>query len=120
MPQPGRTHQIGVLGRARDRRAVLPRNIPVLFVVKQGEMSDEIRRNMELWVGCVAGALEVSEFEALLLEAGFSEPEFEPTRTYQVEDARTFLKDAGLDVETIAPHITGRLMAAFIRARKPE
>ncbi len=89
-------------------------------VVVQGEVSDEVRRNMELWVGCVAGALEVSEFEALLLEAGFSEPEFEPTRTYQVEDARTFLEDAGLDGETIARHITGRLMAAFIRARKPE
>ena len=88
-------------------------------VVVQGEVSDEVRRNMELWVGCVAGALEVSEFEALLLEAGFSEPEFEPTRTYQVEDARKFLEDAGLDVETIGAHITGQLMAAFIRARKP-
>ena len=68
----------------------------------------------------MAGALEVSEFEALLLEVGFSEPEFEPTRTYQVDDVRDFLENAGLDVEAIAPQIAGRLMAAFIRAKKPE
>ena len=117
-----------VINLSGDKRRVLHEAFRVLRpggrfavsdVVVQGEVSDEVRRNMELWVGCVAGALEVSEFEALLLEAGFSEPEFEPTRTYKVEDARTFLKDAGLDPEAIASHITGRLMAAFVRARKP-
>ncbi len=116
-----------VINLSGDKRKVLHEAYRVLKpggrfavsdVVVRGEIPEEIRRNMELWAGCVAGALDVSDFEALLLEAGFSEPEFEPTRTYQVEDVRTFLEDAGLDVEAIAPQIAGRLMAAFIRAKK--
>jgi SAM-dependent methyltransferase len=89
-------------------------------VVVRGEVPDEIRRSVELWVGCVSGALEESEFRGLLEEAGFEDVDIEPTRVYEVEDARYFLEEAGLDVDAIAPHIDGRFMAAFVRARKPE
>jgi hypothetical protein len=74
---------------------------------------------MELWVGCVAGALEESEFKALLAEAGFVKADIEPTRVYQVEDARVFLEEAGLDVNAFTQEIDGRFMAAFVRATKP-
>jgi hypothetical protein len=74
---------------------------------------------MELWVGCVAGALEESEFERLLSEVGFGAVEIEPTRVYQVEDARLFLESAGLDADAIAPQIEGRFMSAFVRGTKP-
>jgi hypothetical protein len=74
---------------------------------------------MELWVGCVAGALEQKEFEKLLHAAGFEDISFEPTRIYQVEDAREFLAGTGLDVDAIAPQVEGRLLSAFVRARKP-
>jgi hypothetical protein len=74
---------------------------------------------MELWVGCVAGALEVGEFETLLREAGFENPSFEPTRVYQVDDARSFLEEAGLDVGAFETVIDGKFMAAFVRASKP-
>ena len=70
-------------------------------------------------MGCVAGALEEKQFETLLLEAGFESPEIEPTRVYDVEDARTFLTDAGLDVDRLAPAIEGRFISAFVRATKP-
>ena len=89
-------------------------------VVVRGDVPDAVRRNMELWVGCVAGALEEQEFIRLLREVGFAEPSIEPTRVYQIEDARAFLADAGLDVDAIAPLVDGRFMAAFVRARKPE
>ena len=88
-------------------------------VVVRGEIPADIKRSVELWVGCVAGALEESEFKQLLLEVGFENPEIEPTRIYQTDDARTFLSDAGLDVDVIAPQIEGRFMAAFVRATKP-
>lgn len=88
-------------------------------VVVRGEVPLEVRRSMELWVGCVAGALEESEFIQLLEDVGFEEPEIEPTRIYQVEDARAFLEGAGLDVDRIAPQVESRFMGAFIRARKP-
>lgn len=74
---------------------------------------------MELWVGCVAGELEEREFERLLREAGFEDPDLEPTRIYETEDARSFLEEAGLDVEAFARDIEGRFMSAFVRARKP-
>jgi hypothetical protein len=75
---------------------------------------------MELWVGCIAGALEVEEMETLLREAGFTDISIEPTRIYQIEDARSFLEGAGLDAEHVAREVGGRVMGAFIRARKPE
>jgi SAM-dependent methyltransferase len=88
-------------------------------VVVRGEVPAEIRRSMELWVGCVAGALEVSEFKQILGRVGFEDIDIEPTRIYKIEDAREFLAAAGLDVNTVAPLVDGRFMAAFVRARKP-
>jgi arsenite methyltransferase len=89
-------------------------------VVVRGEIPPEVRRSMELWVGCVAGALEERQFEALLLEAGFEEPSLEPTRIYDPEDARTMLEEAGVDVEEVKARIEGRLMSAFVRATRPK
>jgi arsenite methyltransferase len=89
-------------------------------VVVRGEIPAEIRRSMELWVGCIAGALEEQEFEALLRDAGFEDPSLEPTRVYDPEDARSFLEEAGLDVEAFSETVAGRIMAAFVRARKPD
>ena len=89
-------------------------------VVVRGEVPPEVRRSMELWIGCVAGALQETEYRSLLAEAGFQRIEVEPTRVYRVEDAATFLRDAGLDADRIAPKIEGRFMAAFVRASKPK
>jgi arsenite methyltransferase len=88
-------------------------------VVVRGEVPPEVRRSMELWVGCVAGALEESEFKTLLKDAGFVKTSIEPTRIYQIEDARAFLEEAGLDVDAFTQQIDGRFMAAFVRATKP-
>jgi arsenite methyltransferase len=88
-------------------------------VVVKGTLPADVRRSLELWVGCVAGALEEDEFVRLLREAGFVEPSIEITRTYAVEDARAFLANAGLDVERIAAEVEGRIGAAFVRATKP-
>ena len=88
-------------------------------VVIRGEMPADVRRSMELWVGCVAGALEERQFEALLREAGFEDLSLEPTRIYDPEDARTILEDAGLDVDAFATAVEGRIMSAFVRATKP-
>jgi SAM-dependent methyltransferase len=88
-------------------------------VVVRGTMPPEVRRSMELWVGCIAGALEVGELESLLRAAGFVDISIEPTRVYQIEDARSFLEGAGLDVEKVAREVGGRVMGAFVRARKP-
>ncbi|MFW5946936.1 MAG: arsenite S-adenosylmethyltransferase, partial [Gemmatimonadota bacterium] len=88
-------------------------------IVVRGEVPAEVRRSMDLWVGCVAGALEEREFEVLLREAGFTDPSIEPTRIYDPEDARSFLEEAGLDVEGFAAAVEGRFMSAFVRARKP-
>ena len=88
-------------------------------VVVRGEVPAEVRRSMELWVGCLAGALEEAEFKALLADAGFAKADIEPTRVYKVEDARVFLEEAGLDVDALTQHIDGRFMAAFVRATKP-
>jgi hypothetical protein len=74
---------------------------------------------MELWVGCVAGALGEDEFAAKLRAAGFADVEVEPWRIYQVEDARAFLTEAGLDVDALASQVDGRVASAFIRGRKP-
>jgi len=75
---------------------------------------------MELWVGCIAGALEETEYAALLDAAGFTEIQVEPWRTYSTADARTFLTDIGFDVDRVAPDADGKFASAFIRARKPE
>jgi arsenite methyltransferase len=88
-------------------------------VVVRGAVPAVVRRSMELWVGCVAGALEEQEFLRLLREAGFAQPSIEPTRVYRLDDARAFLAQAGLDVDAIAPLVEDRFMAAFVRARKP-
>ena len=88
-------------------------------VVVRGEVPSPIRRSVELWVGCVAGALEESEYRAKLGKAGFEAIEVEPTRIYRVEDARDFLAGAGMDADTIAPQVDGKFMSAFVRARKP-
>ena len=75
---------------------------------------------MELWVGCVAGALRDDEYASKLKAAGFVDVELEPWRVYKVEDARAFLSDAGIDVDRISPQVDGKVASAFIRARKPE
>ena len=88
-------------------------------VVTRGEVPEEIRTNMLLWAGCVAGALEENEYRAKLAAAGFEAIGIEPTRVYALEDALSFLKDKGLDLEKIAPQVEGRFMSAFVRATKP-
>src|SRR5713226_2247955 len=88
-------------------------------VVVRGEIPPEIRRSVELWVGCVSGALEESEYRSKLSAAGFEEIDLEPTRIYRVEDAREFLAGAGLDGDAIASEVDGKFMSAFVRAQKP-
>ena len=88
-------------------------------VVVRGEVPAAIRRSVELWIGCVAGALEESEYRAKLSGAGFEQVEVEPTRIYRAEDAKEFFAGADLDLEKIAPMVDGKFMSAFVRARKP-
>ncbi len=75
---------------------------------------------MELWVGCVAGALTEDEYRSKLTTAGFTDIEIETTREYDVEDARAYLSESGLDVDAMAQAVKGRVTSAFVRARKPE
>jgi ubiquinone/menaquinone biosynthesis C-methylase UbiE len=93
--------------------------LAVSDVVVRGEIPAAIRRSVELWIGCVAGALEEREYRDKLARAGFEAIELEPTRIYRVEDAREFLEGAGLDVDAIAPQVDDKFMSAFVRARKP-
>ena len=88
-------------------------------VVVRGEIPAEIRRNVELWVGCLSGALDESDYVARLTRAGFEDVSIEPTRVYKVEDAREFLRSHGFNVDAIAPLVDGRFFSGFIRARKP-
>jgi arsenite methyltransferase len=88
-------------------------------VVVRGPVPAEIRKNVELWIGCIAGAMDESEYRAKLTAAGFEAIEIEPTRMYKIEDARQFLAGKGLDVEAIAPQVGDKFASAFIRARKP-
>ena len=88
-------------------------------VVVRGELPPEVRKNAELWVGCVAGALEEGAFLALLREVGFASPTIEPTRMYDVEDARSFLEEGGIEIASNLEAMSGRVMAAFVRATKP-
>jgi hypothetical protein len=89
-------------------------------VVVRGEVPAEVRKNMELWIGCVAGALEEQEFLSLLRDVGFENPSIEPTRIYGGEDAEAFLEGAGLDVSMLVADIDGKFMSGFVRAMKPK
>jgi ubiquinone/menaquinone biosynthesis C-methylase UbiE len=93
--------------------------VAVSDVVVRGEVPQAIRRSVELWIGCVAGALEENEYREKLARAGFAEVDVEPTRIYKMDDARDFCAAAGLDADALAPHVDGKFMSAFIRARKP-
>src|SRR5580704_2616441 len=88
-------------------------------VVVHGEVPEEMRQNMMLWVGCIAGALQDTEYSSKLAAAGFEEIDIEPTRLYKTADAREFLKDQGVDVDAMAAQVDERFRSAFIRARKP-
>ena len=88
-------------------------------VVVRGEVPAEIRRSIELWVGCVAGALSENEYREKLRAAHFESIEIEATRIYNVDDAREFLKAAGIEAHSIAAHVDGNFISAFVRARKP-
>ena len=116
-----------VINLSADKRQVLREAFRVLKpggrfavsdVVVRGEVPADVRRSMELWVGCVAGALEESEFRTLLADVGFAQIDIEPTRIYRVEDARQFLAEAGLDRTEHLDAIDGKFMAAFVRATK--
>src|SRR5271170_5686472 len=89
-------------------------------VVVRGHVPDSVRQSMLLWVGCIAGALEESDYRAKLADAGFADIDLEPTRTYDIEDARTFLTEAGISVDEIAPQVEDKFISAFIRAAKPK
>jgi ubiquinone/menaquinone biosynthesis C-methylase UbiE len=87
-------------------------------VVVRGSVPNEVRKSMLLWVGCIAGALEENEYISKLKAAGFEEVSIEPTRVYNVEDARQFLTEAGVDVDAIAPQVNDKFFSAFVRANK--
>ncbi len=89
-------------------------------VVTRGEVPEQVREDMLLWVGCIAGALEESDYRAKLAAAGFERIGIEPTRVYQVDDAREFLAGKGLDVDALASQVDGKFMSAFVRATKPQ
>lgn len=117
-----------VINLSADKSAVLREVFRVLKpggrfavsdIVVRGEIPDDIRRNIELWAGCVAGALQELEYETLLATAGFEAIGIEPTRIYRAEEARQFLAGKGLDVDSLATMIDGKFMSAFVRARKP-
>jgi SAM-dependent methyltransferase len=88
-------------------------------VVVRGQVPDAIRQSMMLWVGCIAGALDEQDYQSKLLAAGFRDVSFEPTRIYDIEDARQFLSKSGIDVDAIAGQVQGKFLSAFIRAAKP-
>ena len=117
-----------VINLSGDKRSVLAEAFRVLKpggrfavsdVVVRGDVPPVVRRSMELWVGCVAGALEESEFKSLLADVGFEGVDIEPTRLYRSEDARMFLTEAGIDVDANIEQIDGKFMAGFVRATKP-
>ena len=117
-----------VINLSADKDAVLREAFRVLTpngrfavsdVVIRGELPAEIRRSMELWCGCVAGALRDDEYVTKLQAVGFADIELDPWRVYEVNDARAFLTESGLDVDRIAPQVEGKVASAFIRARKP-
>jgi arsenite methyltransferase len=93
--------------------------LAVSDVVTRGAIPEDVRQSVLLWVGCIAGALEENEYRAKLSAAGFDHVEVEPTRIYRIDDAREFLSQSGIDVDTIAPLVDGKFMSAFVRAIKP-
>jgi arsenite methyltransferase len=118
-----------VINLSSDKDAVLREAFRVLRpggrfavsdVVVRGDVPADVRRSMELWVGCIAGALEEKDYAAKLRAAGFSDVEVEPWRVYKIDDARSFLTESGLDVDRIAPQVQDRFASAFVRGRKPE
>ncbi|HKT12954.1 MAG TPA: arsenite methyltransferase [Terriglobia bacterium] len=117
-----------VINLSADKAAVLREVFRILKpggrfavsdIVVRGEIPANIRRNVELWAGCVAGALDEMEYQTLLVAAGFEGIGIEPTRIYRAEEARQFLAGKGLDVDSLASIIDGKVMSAFVRARKP-
>jgi arsenite methyltransferase len=117
-----------VINLSADKDAVLREAFRVLKpggrlavsdVVTRGSVPADVRQNMLLWIGCIAGALDDGEYAAKLARAGFTAIDIEPTRVYGVEDARAFLAGQGVDVDVIAPQVEGKFMSAFIRAIKP-
>ncbi|HVX87597.1 MAG TPA: arsenite methyltransferase [Gemmatimonadales bacterium] len=117
-----------VINLAADKSKVLAEAFRVLKpggrfavsdVVIRGHVPAEVRESMQLWVGCVAGALTEAEFLVKLGAAGFEGASIEATRVYEFDDAKTFLADAGLDAEVLAREVGGRVMGAFVRATKP-
>jgi hypothetical protein len=88
-------------------------------VVVRGDVPDDIRKSMELWVGCVAGALTDYQYVAKLARAGFEDITIEPTREYSIEEARAFLAGEGLDPNALAKQVHGKFISGFIRATKP-
>jgi arsenite methyltransferase len=88
-------------------------------VVTRGQVPEQLRRDMLLWVGCIAGALDEGDYSAKLKSAGFEQVGVEPTRVYRIEDAREFLAGKGIDVDAMAGDVDGKFMSAFVRATKP-
>jgi arsenite methyltransferase len=118
-----------VINLSADKDAVLREAFRVLKpggrfavsdVVARGDVPTEIRKNVLLWVGCVAGAMEEGEYRTKLASAGFEQIDIEPTRVYRVEDAREFLTGHNIDVDAIAPQVDGKFLSAFVRAVKPK
>ena len=117
-----------VINLSADKRQVLSEAFRVLKpggrfavsdVIVRGDVPPAVKKNMELWIGCVAGALEEQEFLSLLRETGFENPSIEPTRVYRSEDAAAFLAGSGLEAETFAREIDGKFFSGFVRATKP-
>jgi SAM-dependent methyltransferase len=94
--------------------------VAISDVVVRGEVPDEIRKSMLLWIGCIAGALQETEYRAKLSAAGFEQITLEPTRVYRIQDAREFLASHEVNVDAIAPQVDGKFMSAFVRAVKPK
>jgi SAM-dependent methyltransferase len=118
-----------VINLSNDKDAVLREAFRVLKpggrfgvsdVVVRGNVPLEIRRSIELWIGCIAGALEEHEYAAKLRAAGFEDIDVEPWRIYKIADARSFLTERGVDLERLAPEVEDKFASAFVRARKPE
>src|SRR5207244_10470092 len=118
-----------VINLSSDKDAVLREAFRVLKpggrfavsdVVVRGDVPADIRRSLELWVGCLAGALKETEYATKLRAAGFADVEVEPWRIYKIDDARAYLTESGVDVDRLAPLVEDRFASAFVRARKPE
>jgi len=118
-----------VINLSADKDAVLREAFRVLkpggrfavsdVVVRGTDVPAEVRKNMELWIGCVAGALEEGEYRSKLAAAGFESVNLEPTRIYRAADARAFLESAGPGLAQLAESVDGKFMSAFVRATKP-